>query len=107
MVTRRIGDRLLDNSGNWLFEIRGDCIYDTSGNWRFELRGDRVYDTTDNWRYELRGDRIYDTAGNWLGSVLIPFCRICNPALKIKHLAGWINFLPAFVIKLMVKPLLF
>ena len=33
IVTRRVGDRLLDNSGNWLFEIRGDRIYDTAGNW--------------------------------------------------------------------------
>ena len=32
IVTRRFGDRLLDNSGNWLFEIRGDRIYDTSEN---------------------------------------------------------------------------
>jgi len=31
-VTRRVGDRLFDNSGNWLFEIRGDRIYETVGN---------------------------------------------------------------------------
>jgi hypothetical protein len=67
IVARRRGDRILDNSENWLYEIRGNWIYDTSGNWRYELRGDRVYDTSGNWRYELRGDRIYDTAGNWLG----------------------------------------
>ena len=68
IVAKKIGDRIWDNFGNWLYEIRGDRIYDTSGNWRFELRGeDRIYDTAGNWRYELRGDRIYDTSGNWLG----------------------------------------
>ena len=33
IVTRRVGDRLLDNSGNWLFEIQGDRVYDTAENW--------------------------------------------------------------------------
>ena len=68
IITRRVGNRFLDNSENWLYEIRGDSIYDSSGNWRFELIGDRVYDAAGNWRFELIGDRIYDTAGNWLGS---------------------------------------
>ena len=67
IVARRRGDRILDNSENWLYEIRGDRIYDPLGNWRYELRGDRVYDTAGNWIYELRDDRIYDTSGNWLG----------------------------------------
>ena len=52
IVTKKVGNRLLDNAGNW----------------RFEFRGNRIYDTAGNWRYAMRGDRLYDTAGNWLGS---------------------------------------
>ena len=69
IVARRIGDRIWDNYGNWLYEIRGDRIYDTAGNWKYEIRGgNRIYDSSGNWKYELRGDRIYDTYGNWLGT---------------------------------------
>ena len=69
IVARRIGDRIWDNYGNWLYEIRGDRIYDTAGNWKYEIRGgNRIYDSSGNWRYEIRGDRIYDTYGNWLGT---------------------------------------
>ena len=66
IVAKKIGNRILDVYGNWLYEIRGDRVYDVCGNWKYELRYDRVYDTAGNWRYELRGNRIYDTAGNWL-----------------------------------------
>jgi len=51
-ISRKVGNRIVDNSGDWVYEIRADRIYDTYG----------------NWKYEIRGDRIYDTSGNWLGS---------------------------------------
>ena len=33
IMTKRVGGYILDNGGNWKYEIRGDRIYDTSGNW--------------------------------------------------------------------------
>ena len=67
IVVRRYGNRFLDNSGNWIYELRGDRIYDTSGGWKYEFRGsNRIYDAHGNWKYEIRDDRIYDTSGNWL-----------------------------------------
>ena len=66
---RRVANRILDNYGVWVYEIRDNRIYDTFGNWKYEFRGgNRIYDTYGNWLYEIRGDRIYDTYGNWLGS---------------------------------------
>ena len=32
-VARKHGNRIWDNFGNWVYEIRGDRIFDTSGNW--------------------------------------------------------------------------
>ena len=28
-----MSDRIRDNAGNWINEVRGDRVYDTAGNW--------------------------------------------------------------------------
>jgi len=33
IISRKVGDRIIETYGSWKFEIRGDRLYDTFGNW--------------------------------------------------------------------------
>jgi hypothetical protein len=33
VINKKVGNRILDNTGSWVYEIRGDRINDTAGNW--------------------------------------------------------------------------